>query len=272
MNKLSSHYFQLRIYLIRYICKNIKLMALYDTNSNPLHEIVLTSLALGAIIGTSLTLCLVQKTKNTPLFAYLIILCIYYLNEFCSTAKYQTKIVKAKLFLIWGNNGNREFLLMQTATIWEFLFTRSLVCVKLLHAFFGITYKKQTNTFSIVLGLAMIAVGLFIRTLAMKTCGSSFSHYIETTNRKQKLITAGIYGWFRHPSYLGFWLFAVGCQVLLGNSVGLVINLGVLSWFFKRRIEFEEWFLVHRIFGDQYLQYRMNVGNWIPFVILKKDL
>mmetsp|Transcript_6732 Transcript_6732/g.8522 ORF Transcript_6732/g.8522 Transcript_6732/m.8522 type:complete len:249 (-) Transcript_6732:911-1657(-) len=248
-------------------------MVLYDTNLNPLHEIVLTSLALGAIAGTSLTLCIVQtNTKFTPLLVYLMILCVYFFNEFCSTAKYQTKIVKAKLFLIWGNNGNKEFLLIQTATIWEFLFTRSLFYGKLLHAFFGITFKKQLNPFFIVLGLMMIVVGLFVRTLAMKTCGTSFSHYIETANRQQKLITTGIYAWFRHPSYLGFWLFAIGSQIFLGNYIGLIINIGILSWFFKRRIEFEEWFLIHRIFGDQYLQYRKNVGNWIPFVILKKDL
>lgn len=244
----------------------------YDPKCNSLLEIALTSLTLGVIMGMSLTLCLVQTTRYTPLFAYLIILCIYFFSEFNSTAKYQTKIVKAKLFLIWGNNGNREFLLMQVAAIWEFLFTRNLVFVKLLHALLGINYKKQTSPLSMVLGLTLILIGLFIRMLAMKTCGTSFSHYIETTNKKQKLVTTGIYGWFRHPSYFGFWLFAIGCQVFLGNWMGLIINLAILSWFFKRRIEFEEWFLVHRIFGDEYLQYRTNVGNWIPFVILKKDV
>lgn len=247
-------------------------MEQYNTEDNPLHEIALISTTLGLIIGFSSTVFIVSDTRFTQLFVYLIVLCVYFFNEFISTARFQTRVVKAKLFLIWGNNGNKEFLLMQIMSIWEFLFTRSLIFSKLLHAWCGIKYRKRTNPLFTIIGLLMIILGLFIRRLAMKTCGDSFSHYIETTNRRQKLIKTGIYKWLRHPSYFGFWVFAIGCQIFLGNILGLLANIVILGWFFKRRIEFEEWFLVHRIFGDEYLQYRNNVGNWIPFVILKKDL
>lgn len=244
----------------------------YDVKQNPLHEISLTSVALGSLIGTFLTLIIILSSRYRFIFAYVIIQSFYYFNEFDTTARYQARIVKAKLFLIWGNNGNKEFLMMCLFTIWEFLFTNSLVCTKLLHYLFGIDYVKENGTTFIGVGLSMVSIGLYIRRLAMKTCGDSFSHYIEISNRDQKIITTGIYGWFRHPSYFGFWLFAVGCQVFLGNWAGLVINIVVLGWFFKKRIEFEEWFLINRIFGDQYRNYKTKVGLWIPFVVLKKDL
>jgi protein-S-isoprenylcysteine O-methyltransferase len=58
-------------------------------------------------------------------------------------------------------------------------------------------------------------------------------------------------------------------QLFLHNWLNLVLNTIVLSKFFTIRIRFEEWHLVNKIFGNQYVEYRQKVGIWIPFVSIK---
>lgn len=243
-------------------------MGPYRPERNPLHVIAGTSLVLGIICGTSTLLITQCRSKYKPIFLHLIVLSIYYLNEFNSTARFQPSRVHANLFLIGGNKGNKEFLFMQSFAIFERLLSKASMTYRLFDNAFQIKISKETNQFAFCLGLILAASGLSIRYQAMKTCGESFSHDIETINRKQKLITTGIYRYSRHPSYLGFWMFAAGCQIYLENWIGLALNIYILSIFFKKRIEFEEWFLVNRIFGNEYLQYRKRVGIWIPFVVI----
>src|SRR3954467_5047666 len=68
---------------------------------------------------------------------------------------------------------------------------------------------------------------------------------------------------FRHPSYAGFFYWAVGTQILLTNPIVACAFAYVLYTFFKERIEFEEAMLVS-FFGERYVRYRMKVGVWIP--------
>ncbi|CUM63473.1 uncharacterized protein PRCAT00001048001 [Priceomyces carsonii] len=236
----------------------------YDKKKNPLHEIALVSFTLGAVIGCCIILVVSETcTEHSQLLIYCTIICIYYLNEFLTTSLFQPSRTSSKLFLIYGNKGNKEFFMVQLITVWEFLLKRSI--------FFSgfITYSR--SWYLICSGFLLIVIGFFMRTLAMATCGESFSHIIITEKENRtKLITTGIYGWFRHPSYLGFWLFSIGCQLFLENSLSLVVTIISLGYFFKVRIEFEEWFLINRMFGDEYLEYKLRVGVWIPFVVLKE--
>lgn len=243
-------------------------MTSYRPERNPLHVIAGTSLVLGVICGTSALLISQCRPKYKPIFLHLIVLSIYHLNEFNSTARFQPTRVHSNLFLITGNKGNKEFLFMQFFAIFERLVSKSSMAYRFFDNAFQFKISKEINWVALCLGLMLAVSGLSIRFQAMKTCGESFSHDIETINRNQELVTTGIYKYSRHPSYLGFWMFAAGCQVYLENWIGLVLNITILSVFFKKRIEFEEWFLVNRIFGDEYLQYRKRVGTWIPFVVV----
>lgn len=96
------------------------------------------------------------------------------------------------------------------------------------------------------------------------------------------LVTHGIYRFCRHPSYLGWWLFAVGTQVLWSSRGCMwIINvfLQVLLHnpfctlgffygayrFFVARVPFEEETLVE-FFGDEYITYRRSVPLLLPFI------
>jgi steroid 5-alpha reductase family enzyme len=55
-------------------------------------------------------------------------------------------------------------------------------------------------------------------------------------NEGHELVTTGLYAFFRHPSYFGFFWWGIGTQILLGNSVCFVGYTGVLWYFFMKRI------------------------------------
>ncbi|ODV78917.1 ICMT-domain-containing protein [Suhomyces tanzawaensis NRRL Y-17324] len=229
---------------------------MYDPHKNPLHEIVAVALALGAAMGISLTLLVVvNPPKYAPLVVvYGLVMPYYFLNEFMMTCLFQLSRVNSRSFLIYGNKGNFEFWMVQLLTVWEFLIKRS--------AWMKWLGVPEAHTGSTVAGMAMVVGGLAIRSLAMKTCGESFSHVIETEGPRG-LITTGVYSVMRHPSYNGFWLFGIGIQVYLRNWVSLAGSLLILGKFFGVRIRVEEWYL-RKMYGEQYEEYSNRVGIWIP--------
>ena len=65
-----------------------------------------------------------------------------------------------------------------------------------------------------LLGVALTVTGEFLRKLAMITASSNFNHYVQHIKRDDhELVTHGIYGYMRHPSYAGWFLWSVGTQV-----------------------------------------------------------
>ncbi|KAH6915343.1 prenyl cysteine carboxyl methyltransferase Ste14 [Coprinopsis sp. MPI-PUGE-AT-0042] len=116
------------------------------------------------------------------------------------------------------------------------------------------------------IGIVMVLVGQFLRSFAMIHAAANFSHIVAFQKRENhKLVTDGIYAWFRHPSYAGFWYWAVGTQLVLQNPVSIVGFAFVLWKFFYDRTRREEAALV-QFFGKDYVQYRARVKVWIPFI------
>jgi len=80
------------------------------------------------------------------------------------------------------------------------------------------------------------------------------------------LVTHGVYKIFRHPSYFGWFYWALSCQILLMNPVCIVLFPIILWKFFSSRIVDEEGTLV-KIFGDSYVKYKEEVMTCgIPFI------
>lgn len=73
------------------------------------------------------------------------------------------------------------------------------------------------------------------------------------------------YKYFRHPSYVGFYYWSVGTQLLLGNPI-CAVCYSLASWyFFKRRIPYEERTLL-KYFPDEYPAYVTNTWSGLPFI------
>ena len=116
-----------------------------------------------------------------------------------------------------------------------------------------------------LLGTFLIAFGIIIRSMAMITAATSFSHDIkEKLGNGHKLVKEGVYSFCRHPSYLGFFAFAVGGQVILGNFISTILFVFVLQKFFRERIAVEEQILLKQ-YPEEYTEYKMKTWSGIPF-------
>ncbi len=83
-------------------------------------------------------------------------------------------------------------------------------------------------------------------------------------DRKQRVISTGVYGFVRHPLYLGVLLMMFGAPLLLGSIAGLIISV-IAAIVLVGRILGEEKMLVNEL--DGYAEYRKKVNyRLIPFV------
>ncbi|KAI8967818.1 Isoprenylcysteine carboxyl methyltransferase family-domain-containing protein [Mycotypha africana] len=116
------------------------------------------------------------------------------------------------------------------------------------------------------LGLGLVILGQSCRTIAMFSARHNFSHHIVDYKEKDHvLVQHGIYSIMRHPSYFGFYWWAIGVQVLLLNPICLVLFIYWLHRFFSERIAYEEHTL-HRFFGQEWLQYKSKTSTLMPFI------
>jgi len=84
------------------------------------------------------------------------------------------------------------------------------------------------------------------------------------SERDQKVVSTGVYGFVRHPMYLGGILLFIGAPLLLGSVYGLIIGI-FLSFLLVARIIGEEKMLVEELEG--YVDYKKKVKyRLIPYV------
>lgn len=91
-----------------------------------------------------------------------------------------------------------------------------------------------------VTGLVITLAAQYLRSLAMITAASNFSHLIVYDKAPEhSLVRTGIYGWSRHPSYVAFFYWALGTQIFIGNPLSFCAFSVILYRFFSHRIKGE---------------------------------
>ena len=84
------------------------------------------------------------------------------------------------------------------------------------------------------------------------------------TERKQQVVTTGVYSFVRHPMYLGGILLFIGAPMLLGSAYGIILGFSML-FLLASRIIGEEKMLASELEG--YTEYKKKVRHrLIPFV------
>jgi protein-S-isoprenylcysteine O-methyltransferase len=194
-----------------------------------------------------------SRLWRTPFF--LSILAVFHFLEFWTTARYNLPNANVSAFLLF-DNGLAYQIAHGTAMI-EATIT-------------AMWFPDWQATFSPwwlqCLGFALVIIGQVCRSLAMGTAGTNFNHKIQRKKAiGHQLVKTGVYGVLRHPSYFGFFWWAIGTQLLIGNVVSLAGYIFVLWRFFSRRIQGEEQYLVG-FFGDEYVQFRKRTRVGIPFI------
>ncbi|AQZ16712.1 STE14 (YDR410C) [Zygosaccharomyces parabailii] len=226
-----------------------------DVHTNQPHRIALTAFALGGVTG--LFLGLIRTVQLKAFSVYMASLALFHFLEYYTTAKYNPKQVSEDSFLL--NNGI-EYLLCHSIAILE-CFLEYVFLPR-----WKTDCKSTSHLVVISLGYFFMIMGQMARTLAMCTAGGSFSHTVKTNRGEDHiLIKQGIYKWIRHPSYFGFFWWAIGTQMILLNPISLVLFATVLWKFFRQRIKFEESYLL-QFFGREYYEYRESVPALIPFI------
>ena len=78
-------------------------------------------------------------------------------------------------------------------------------------------------------------------------------------------MTTGPYAWVRHPSYFGWFYWAIGTQMLLSNFFILPLWFFAAWTFFSDRIPYEEHHLI-QFFGQDYIDYAAVTPIGIPWI------
>lgn len=117
---------------------------------------------------------------------------------------------------------------------------------------------------SVLAGLGLISVGLWIRTLAIYELGPNFDNTV-TIKGGHELIQTGIYRYIRHGSYTGAILVGLGIGIMLSAWWGVAISVVALGLAYGYRIKHEEATLL-AYFEDEYRQYQKRTWKLIPFI------
>ncbi|MDR3586201.1 MAG: isoprenylcysteine carboxylmethyltransferase family protein [Desulfosporosinus sp.] len=115
----------------------------------------------------------------------------------------------------------------------------------------------------VVGGVALLPALYFLfQSVATNTFASTMVRI--QTERKQHVISTGVYSFVRHPMYLGNLFMLVGAPLMLGSIYGLIIGL-IAIFLMAVRIIGEERMLVDELEG--YEDYKKKVSyRLIPFV------
>lgn len=117
-----------------------------------------------------------------------------------------------------------------------------------------------------VIGAVICFGGEVLRKCAMITASHNFTHVVQFERvQNHRLVKHGVFSLMRHPSYVGWFYWSIGTQIILTNPVCFVIY-AVASWkFFHDRIFMEEITLLN-FFGEEYYQYQQKVPTGLPFI------
>ncbi len=115
-----------------------------------------------------------------------------------------------------------------------------------------------------IAGLALIAVGLWIRYSAMRTLASLFTYAVEIQDQ-HLLVETGLYRLIRHPGYLGQLLVFLGIGLALANWISLLGLMLPIAVAFSRRISVEERALQQH-FAGAYEAYRRRSWRLVPWL------
>ncbi|CAH4028157.1 unnamed protein product [Pieris brassicae] len=214
------------------------------------YEVALRSAFLGSVLAFGLYLT--SLTAAWRAFGlYIIALSMFHFSEFFAVALTNPRTLTIDSFIL---NHSIQYWLAAVASWIEM----SVEC----YFFPGLKSAQWLTT----LGVAMCISGEVWRKMAMFTAKTNFNHHVQTVKKADhQLVTSGVYAFCRHPSYMGWFYWSLGTQMILINPICLMIYT-IVSWsFFQERIYAEEMFLVS-FFGNQYLEYQKQVGTGIPFI------
>jgi len=216
-------------------------------------EIVLLVLQLVTLTSLFFASFSVEQSISADLsmaFHYVRLLCCFHIAEFVFVVIHRPWQIERDSFLVYNNK------------FYQIAFALSIIE-------FAIEFYLFPNIKFWLLAhwkiprLLFVCAGLLIRWASFQKLKGNFNHLIKYRD-SQELIKTGIYGYERHPSYVGYYFFALGLQTVAGNPVCLLLFSLALWKFFRSRIRIEEELLSEK-YGEQYASYKRAVSSVFDF-------
>ena len=180
---------------------------------------------------------------------YMCSMSAFHLLEFFTTAVFNPTVTNSESFLVNHSKAYTAAFIISFMEFWVrfFFFPRSF-------------------SIASIFGSLLVVAAQVVRSWSMMTCGESFNHLIQTSKKENHiLIKHGIYKYLRHPSYVGFYYWSIGTQVVLNNWFSAAL-FALASWtFFRNRIPYEEKSLMEH-FPEEYEAYARTTWVGIPFI------
>ena len=218
--------------------------------SIPIVKVMLCAHFLGSVLALGMLSWLSGQDSSWFGF-YAMAMSFFHFSEYLLTSIFNPHTLGIDSFLL---NHSKEYVIAAVVSWVEYWLE--------LYFFPGL----KSFSYLSALGAGLVVVGEALRKMSMVTAGSNFTHLVQYRKRSShKLVTSGVYSLFRHPSYVGWFVWSVGTQVLLCNPVCL-LGYTAASWvFFSDRIYDEEESLV-MFFREEYVDYKSKVGTGLPFI------
>ena len=113
------------------------------------------------------------------------------------------------------------------------------------------------------LGVLLYAAGGVLRLAPVFVLGRRFSGLVAI-QPEHRLVSSGLYGVIRHPSYIGLFVLSLGWGLAFRSGVGVILAVLTLPVVLAR-IDAEER-LLSETFGAEYDAYRARTWLLIPYV------
>lgn len=255
---ITANYFYPLINLILLISSITLLQVLfcyYFWSSNYDIHYKCTSLWLGFVFGYATSsfihAVLTFQVSALQFSLYILLLSFFHFSEFVSVGFFNPTQLTFDSFLL---NHSIEYGAALVISLSEYF----------IECYFFPALKY--NIYLIIIGFIISSGGEFFRKAAMYTAKTNFNHIISTQRiSKHVLVKHGVYSICRHPSYVGWFYWSIGTQILLSNPI-CFIGYTAAAWkFMQERIEYEEFHLL-QFFGSDYQNYMSKVGTGIPFI------
>lgn len=214
-------------------------------------DISFRSSILGLLFIIGIQVTIFAPDSYTVFGPYMMVMSFFHFSEFICIGIVQPTQVSTDSFVL---NHSPQYIIAAVISWVEFF----------VEAYYFPGLKK--HFYVSCLGLLICLAGEFLRKAAILTAGRNFHHLVQSHKAKgHTLVTTGVYSLFRHPSYVGWFYWAIGTQILLVNPL-CIPAYAVVSWmFFKSRIFIEEITLLN-FFGQDYINYQKKVGTGLPFI------
>ncbi|XP_012221768.1 protein-S-isoprenylcysteine O-methyltransferase [Linepithema humile] len=215
------------------------------------YQVAIRALFLGYIFGIGILVSINAPPSWQMFGVYTAILASFHYTEFLAIA--------------WTNPA--------TLSIDSFILNHSIAygvaaCLSWIEFFLERYYlhSMKSPRFISYFGIILCILGEILRKLAMFTAKHNFNHVVQSEKSdNHELVTHGVYNLFRHPSYVGWFYWSLGTQLILQNPF-CFFAYAFMSWrFFRDRVLIEEITLLN-FFGEDYVEYQEKVRTGLPFI------